>query len=340
MTEGDAEGTCCPRCELQIAGHAQAKLGEQVWHASCARTCYHCRGELGSQVMLPQEGKGSGMPHHHACAKLRCHVCGHHLPESSPGSQTFTKHPFFGNDMYCPSHSFDGTRACVACCRFEGIDLPAHAELEDGSPLCVHCMSTSVLSNEECLPLLSQAIATFAEFAGTKERLGVSEATQVPLKLVTTTELNEERGGKLGGPASCRGLSTFQYSDRNHSPHLLEVKVQKGLPKMHMQSVLSHELSHVLLKTSMPNAGRNLEHWAEEGVCQLFALLTLQRISKSAEKQDDAVEAASAAQTMLDDPSEVYGHGLRIASDLHSSEGMDSVLLRLRESGTILPQES
>lgn len=105
---------------------------------------------------------------------------------------------------------------------------------------------------------------------------------------------------------------------------------------LQMLAVITHELAHVLVRHI--KAEKEVEHWAEEGVCQLYALRCLQRLQQTTHDIQESTQAAQAAQMILDDPSEAYGGGLRLANDLASDAGVDGVLNRLRHTGTILPR--
>lgn len=222
----------CPRCNEAVDEESTPEhvlLKEQRWHKQCAQSCMQCGLALeGMEVTLPLTGENASMPHHKECALVHCDVCGNQVSTNAAGVQTFYKHPVH-NDRSCPEHLHDGTRICIGCRRFEGKHVPSHSELEDGSPLCTQCISTAVLTHADVQPLLSEALRTFD---APESQLGITDASQVPLVLVTATELHSQRG-PLHGASTCRGFSEFKTQPRNPSakPELLQMRLQKGLPR-------------------------------------------------------------------------------------------------------------
>ena len=123
-------------------------------------------------------GQGSGipaLPYHPACHKQafhpRCAVCAQWVPDQPGGRIVWSEVPFWG-DRFCPGHQGDGTLCCTACTRLQP-RREEWAALDDGRVLCLACMDTVVVGQEESQALYTQA--GWWECGGVRgERGGVS----------------------------------------------------------------------------------------------------------------------------------------------------------------------
>lgn len=119
--------------------------------------CFRCR--WCEHVITPEGGGGvqfcmgpaDGAPYHPACHRQafhpRCCVCAEFVPTQPGGRIVWTSVPFW-DDRFCPAHADDGTPRCTACTRLQPRDAE-WASLQDGRALCLPCMDTVVVGNEE-----------------------------------------------------------------------------------------------------------------------------------------------------------------------------------------------
>jgi hypothetical protein len=88
--------------------------------------------------------------------------------------------------------------------------------------------------------------------------------------------------------------------------------------------ILAHECMHMFLRL---NGFPTLEPIIEEGLCQLFALLWVERQTNAPNVSDgDAAFGAYLAQSIREDPTEIYGDGARLAIAAFTAHGLPTLL--------------
>jgi hypothetical protein len=81
------------------------------------------------------------------------------------------------------------------------------------------------------------------------------------------------------------------------------------------------------------NGFPTLEPIVEEGLCQLFALLWIERqMASQNATASDAALAAYCCEAIREDPSEIYGVGARLAIDAYDAHGLVRVLDSVRRT--------
>lgn len=325
------------------------------WHPRCY-VCKGCRQPLRGGCVTPN-GKD---PYHRHCHRQlhhpRCTVCSEFLPDQPGGRIVFHVAPFW-LDKSCPAHATDGTRRCTACNRLQ----PRNQwwpELDDGRALCLQCLDTVVADTAAAQPLYDDVLNFF-------DIHGMPLPVRPPLILVDDSALNEAsayNGPRRNGPVfHTRGLCLTEYSQtfvKHMSPfglwglrgepnpvgpprcEVTAILVLQGLPRQLTGSILAHESMHAWLRL---NGYRQLSAEIEEGLCQLMALLWLERhgdangapkrLSKSGDPEYESRLGSFLGHQIRSDPSPVYGEGLRAALDAFQRVGLGAVLAHVGQTG-------
>ncbi|KAK9863197.1 hypothetical protein WJX84_000665 [Apatococcus fuscideae] len=312
----------CPLCALPIA-HGTFAIGDdqRAYHVNCHKQAFH------------------------PC----CSVCKGFLPVEKDNRVVFLENRFW-HERYCPKHQKDGTHRCTACSRLQpaGQDWTS---LQDGRALCPDCLGSMVLDTAACQPLYQEIISFFAG-------MGMHLPERPPLMLVESSALNEVAKGRHGsGPMSgssssagatfhTRGLTmtehhrTIRTVVRGSGPFnvvpqvthipgeerctVTAILVLYGLPRLLTGSILAHEVMHAWLRM---HGCTHLGPKEEEGLCQLVALLWLERQDPTALKGKWEERLASyLGHQIRTDPSPTYGDGLRAALESFQQRGLPATV--------------
>nr|XP_029116324.1 protein DA1-related 1 isoform X2 [Elaeis guineensis] len=256
-----------------------------------SRICAGCKNEIGHGRYL----SCMGALWHPDC--FRCHACNqpisdYEIPTNRSGLVEYRAHPFW-LQKYCPSHELDGTPRCCSCERMEPRDAK-YVTLDDGRKLCLECLNSAIMDNEECQPL-------YLDIQEFYEGLNMKVEQQIPLLLVERQALNEAREGEKNGHhhvPETRGLCLSEEQtvstilrrpiigpgnrifDMVTGPYRLirqcdvtAILVLYGLPRLLTGSILAHEMMHAWLRL---NGYRGLSLQVEEGICQVLAHMWLE----------------------------------------------------------------
>jgi len=107
-----------------------------------------------------------------------------------------------------------------------------------------------------------------------------------------------------------------------------------GMPRTLCGSVLCHELTHAWFRLQ---GFPRLDLQSEEGTCQLMALLWTQAEAVKMDDAETARQAAYVGDQIMNDPSEVYGDGVRHALAVYRASGLEPLLSHLRQHGRLPP---
>lgn len=118
---------------------------------------------------------------------------------------------------------------------------------------------------------------------------------------------------------------------------LPSTQVLFGLPRLLTGSILAHECCHAYLRMAGYAAHRHLEPQVEEGLCQLMALLWLERQQDALKGPYEERLQSYLAHEIRSDQSEVYGDGLRMALESFQVHGLPVLLAHVRQTGTFPP---
>lgn len=358
---------------VDFAGSVRA-LGAS-WHARCFR-CDDCGGALasawspfGSEFIVAGKPGGQRRVFHSKCYRERhrpkCDVCKEFIPARG-GSIEFETTPYWG-EMSCPEHATDGTPRCDGCRRYEKRG-DEYATLPDDRKLCMHCVQTVVVDQADAEPLYRDVLGFFGTFG--LSALGAS-AELPPLYMCTQDVINavdEEEGWHHGRTAQVRGMcvshvetvttvyrqptwrqtNTGSFFDvfgqldvvehripRSTTQKVTAILVLSCLPRLLCGSIIAHETMHMFLRL---NGFPELEPVVEEGLCQLFALLWIERqASSSSASAEDVAFCAFLADQIRTDSSAVYGVGARRAIAAHERIGLCELLAHIKRARTFPP---
>lgn len=284
----------------------------------------------------------------------KCDVCKEYIPARGDSIE-FETTPYWG-EMSCPKHATDGTPRCDGCKRYEKRG-DEYATLPDDRKLCMHCVQTVVVDQADAEPLYRDVLGFFNTFG--LNALGASVESP-PLYMCTQDVINavdEEEGWHHGRTAQVRGMCvshvetittvyrqpTWRQSDtgsffdlfgqldvvehripRSTTQKVTAILVLSCLPRLLCGSIIAHETMHMFLRL---NGFPELEPVVEEGLCQLFALLWIERqASSSSASAEDVAFCAFLADQIRTDTSAVYGVGARRAIAAHERIGLCELL--------------
>ncbi|XP_077224841.1 protein DA1-related 1-like isoform X2 [Tasmannia lanceolata] len=280
----------CAGCNTEIGHGRFLSCMGAVWHPECFR-CHACNLPI-SDYEFSMSGN---YPYHKSCYKEqyhpKCDVCKQFIPTNASGLIEYRAHPFW-LQKYCPLHELDGTPRCCSCERMEPRDTK-YVSLDDGRKLCLECLDSAIMDNEECQPL-------YLDIQEFYEGLNMKVEQQIPLLLVERQALNEALEGEKNGNhhlPETRGLclseeqtvSTIlrrpkigagnRVMDMITTPYRLTrrcevtaILVLYGLPRLLTGSILAHEMMHAWLRLQ---GYRTLSQDVEEGICQVLAHMWL-----------------------------------------------------------------
>ncbi|XP_026665671.2 protein DA1-related 1-like isoform X3 [Phoenix dactylifera] len=281
----------CAGCKNEIGHGRYLSCMGSLWHPDCFR-CHACNQPISDYEFSMYEN----FPYHKSCYRElyypKCDVCKHYIPTNRSGLVEYRAHPFW-LQKYCPSHELDGTPRCCSCERMEPRDTK-YVTLDDGRKLCLECLNSAIMDNNECQPL-------YLDIKEFYEGLNMKVEQQIPLLLVERQALNEAMEGEKNGHhhiPETRGLCLSEEQtvstilqrpiigpgnriiDMLTGPYRLirrcdvtAILVLYGLPRLLTGSILAHEMMHAWLRLK---GYRALSPQVEEGICQVLAHMWLE----------------------------------------------------------------
>eukprot|EP00736_Rhodelphis_marinus_P003316 Rmarinus@m.10559 len=295
-------GDRCEVCKEVIKGPKVSANGKffHPEHFSCAV----CRRELRQEKFFVRDGKVYCEKDFYARIAPKCDICSSPMLEFSTSQAT--------RQRYCPGH----TKDCIPCFSCRRLHVPdGSVDYPDGRTACPPCHSTAVWRLQEAMKCFGEVKDLFRELkVFDKAALASLEGLQVDLmdrsdlqqqRLNHSLGASGDRSGQhpklgndghadkfvSGGPRCPVGLTRMKVravtqtdalgsSTTSVQKQVCGISVLKGLPRMHLLSVLAHEACHVFLF----NQGYSrLPLHVEEGLCEIFAYLTLCSLPASEE---------------------------------------------------------
>ena len=275
----------CAACNRPISGPYVTALGKK-WHPEHF-VCTACKKPFGKHGFVKHRGR----PYHERCYlerfAPRCDVCG----ESIRGPYVTTT----TGETFCEHHKGE-IPECSSCGRLASDRLTGgHVHYEDGRVICNLCRPTAVEREGEGEQLLSNVRHTLD-----KEGLTLGKA-KIPLRLVDQNELNRRvKRRRTKTPAGMARTQLTMQGDEVVERKLIEILALRGLPRDHLAAVLAHEIGHAWL---FLNAYPKLAPKVEEGICELFSYLWLNR--------QPGEGAARRIRLLEKNRDRVYGTGFR-----------------------------
>jgi len=288
-SEALSASICCV-CNEPARTYLQA-LNKKYHHA-----CFNCVGchepiDPTAPFTYMSEG-GEKHPLHMSCHSelysMKCTVCLNPIPAGADGKIKYTKHPFFSNEVMCPTHVVEtietGTmmkngsmsltsrskrpvRRCTSCHRFEPLKGKGFLDLGDlDRCVCMACCRTIVCDSVDAQPLWRKILRFWEKNLNLPVWEGMKE---VPILVVGSDVMFEQVA--LGGSAGtthhhttmARGLCLGEQQATNlpssvtddgkplpttKSPELTAILCLTGLPSDLTASVLAHEAMHAWFK--------------------------------------------------------------------------------------------
>lgn len=210
-----------------------------------------------------------------------------------------------------------------------------------------------MVDTKDCQPLYEEIRLMYCD-------LGLPFNEKPPLGLVDQSALNDytaKEGSHGGAQSQTRGMTlTEEYRSIHRMvrrrgsrwkvlPEVVPIEkkhcsvtavlVLYGLPRLVTGSILAHEMMHVWLKL---NNITGLTPFVEEGLCQLMALLWLER-----QEVKDAFEkrlASFIGNQIRTHSSPIYGGGFRAAHESFQSYNLHSLVDHVKLTGAFpVPQK-
>lgn len=381
------DNSVCYRCKISFAqrysGRTITALG-RTYHQDCF-LCVACSGVINDTTFASDEDRN---PIHTSCYQQlympSCVVCKDSIANSNNAvnlggrmnrliggrsnsqSYSYSCHPFFSDWKYCTKHE-NKSKRCTSCSRVEPNDAPFNDLNDSGRKVCMSCVRSVVLDNDELKPIFDEALTFLSEGLGI---CVFPEMHSIPVMSVGSEILNER--GRSGG--QCRGLclsescssgfrvpvirrrgihgfvveeEAFRFDHTERS--VTAILILSGLPRTLTTSIVVHECIHAWLKLHPNFNKKGIDKQSEEGICQLAAHLFLEDVIKKKKRDSGRGRGEEERPTNLElseyfrfsiekDVSPVYGDGFRKAKRCYDLLGSMEVLLDLVNTDGSLPQ--
>lgn len=384
----------CAGCGRPITDASHATKDGRPYHVECHRSRFVPECEVCGERVDADAAPGGGMvrwlthpywgtaycPKHETDGTRRCDGCDRVEPRRNRrngGGPPWVAGGFGegGKGAGSGSGSANGSASQSSSAEF--------AELPDGRALCLDCASTAVIDTTHDAPPLYDDVCEFMA------SVGLPLASRPPLSLVAQDALNaadDKEGWHSGRVSRTRGLCLFEehvvyavertpewggggflpvgftervaVSSRGYAVNA--VIVLYGLPAVAAGAVLAHECVHAQIRIA--GGYPKLEPKVEEGLCQLVALLWVEKAASRGlagrlgggagaggksgktggggggwEETNLAAMAGYVANQIRTDPSEVYGDGLRAALASYQRHGLTAVFAHVKATGRLPP---
>ena len=280
----------CGICDQNLQGEAFVQHEGQPYHQACylerfAPRCAGCDHPIKGRYITAMEGKWH--PHHFVCAVCQRPIVGSKFVErdNHPYHEACAAREFnprcqiclepvtdhyltnFWDDKYCQYHE-DELPQCYGCGRLVSKQLTdGGVRFEDGRTICNQCRRTGIDSVEEAEALGRQVATTMAELGF------VISPASFPLRLVDQREMarEESHGDRTSGSTK---MVVETLDGRVVERGVAEILMLHGLPAEYFAATYAHELGHAWL---FQQRFLQLPPLVEEGICELFAHLWLQK---------------------------------------------------------------
>lgn len=302
----------CTGCGEAVTGRFLKALGG-AWHRNCFR-CAGCGEPVGGARFAVKEGR----PWHVPCLNARevppCAVCRGPVRTVSRVTDDW-------GWTYCHGHH-GRLPPCSGCGRLiaEG-STGGGKRYGDGRMVCALCRVTAIDRDEEALSLL-------AEVRGEMDALGLATGREpIPLRLASRTGLAQRVLRRHGGreAAGVTRTRVTTKGGREVERRLEGVFALFGLSRIHLGSVLAHEMGHVWAFHHKVSGRLSLKE--EEGLCVLGEWLWL--------KEKGGAEAKVRMARIQKEEDPIYGKGFRAALKGLDRLGYRELLTAVAHSGRL-----
>ena len=236
--------------------------------------------------------------------QLQCHYCGTLITD-----KIFTN---LWGENYCDQHHNDPK--CANCTRH--IDTSSDFNFINNIYTCSQCCS----SPEESPPPSEEIDAFITQLKIDLQTLGM-DITQIdiPIRFTDYQELNTK--DQLSGGHT---IGTTILNKKEEKRGIVEMLIQKNLPRIILSTIVIHELVHVWIF----HHHIELPAMEEEGLCEFIGYLWL-------EKQASPL-ASLHMQLKHQNPCPVYGDGFRKIHSLYNQQGrnLENLIARLKSKRT------
>lgn len=283
----------CAYCGEQVTGMAATYRGA-LYHTECnpasgKLVCAYCRKPISIGSYINYKGKH----YHNACYRNHmqkvCCVCG------QPISGTYT-YDDWGNYAHT-MHGSEKAKYCYSCGRI--VD-GSYRSIANNTVLCRVCAPISVTTDPQVEACRAKVLDVF-------KAVGI---TGIPERIPVMLRSKDLMGDALGCIHSSHD-SLRMYADFN-------IEMTYGLPDIHFQGVLAHEMLHSWLILY----GREVTDDEKEGFCNLGSAAVYQKT--------DSPHAKLLLKRLYKNEDTIYGDGYRLQKERYERLGWNGLLDSLK----------
>ncbi len=298
----------CARCQNPIMGASVSAMGKH-WHPEHF-VCASCNIPFKKGKFIPKDGIPYCEKDYHILFTRKCDICGQPLVKAYL-SDTW-------DHFFCTKHKKDLPN-CFSCGRLICQAFTrGGVRYGDGRYMCNLCGESSVDNDKEAARLLQVVRKGLAKY-------GISTGREeLPLRLVDQKELKKQ-GSKHSSktPPSGRTLTNISLvNEKEVDRKISAVLALHGLPKIHLATILAHELGHCFL---FLNHYPEMDQKTEEGFAELCSFLWL-----SGEKGEMVKRQI---QGLEKNKVTVYRKGFLKARAAYQKHGLKKILKELKAKG-------
>jgi hypothetical protein len=294
----------CAKCHKALSGEYVTLKGLK-YHDSCYKTFIQLKCSICSKPIEDTYNYDADGKYHPECFKaekaLKCNVCnliieGEYLVDN------------WGNNSH-KKHGDSDAAFCDSCSRF--ISEPTSkgfTKYNDGRKICGICQETEIIEVHQTVPsklkVIEQLNAVGFKYIPSLIKVTLTDKITIN-KMLGTSMTNNTHGCTQTVVKSANG----KLISKEHSIAMLY-----GLPKLHFEGILAHELLHVWLNEK----NLDMPDHETEGFCNLGADLIY---------RNDRSKFAYVLLKQLDaDTDKVYGDGYRLMSKRLEKSGWDGLI--------------
>ena len=282
----------CAYCEQKLAGFFVTYKG-LPYHTQCnpssgKKICAYCRKPIISEYYSIGE-KNFHKDCYHKYVEKKCCVCGQPIHESCYKDD-------WGNYSHTNHHG-EKPHFCISCGR---IISGSHTVLGKETFLCSFCSASSVTTDSQVEACRKKVISVFGD-------LGI---TGIPLTIPIGMKPTDEMNGTLG--------HIYCYNSTRRDIADFKIFMTYGLPMLHFQGVLAHEMLHSWLVLY----GREVTRDECEGFCNLGEAFIYTK--------DGSDFAGFLLRRMYKNEDLVYGEGYRLQKQRYEKLGWAGLLESLK----------
>ncbi|MBQ7280483.1 MAG: protein DA1 [Bacteroidales bacterium] len=282
----------CAYCGGELHGRIATFNGD-LYHPECnpasgKKICAYCRKEINQSHYIVGDKRYHKECYHNHIQK-RCVICG----QSITGPYVTD---YWGNSAHT-LHNGEKSQLCFSCGRF----VSAHPTyLAPNIALCEICSSTAITTDSQVEECRSKVLQIFQS----RNVTGIPEKIPVVLK-------NKEYLGNATGRIKYSIFNILGASD-------FVIEMTYGLPELHFQGVLAHEMLHSWLALY----ARSMSKEENEGFCNLGSAFVYQHF--------DTPHASYLLKSLYKSTDAVYGDGYRQMKERYEHLGWLGLLESLK----------